>query len=376
MLSGDNGVLQRATDAKTNTDNAQIKEKIRLAYTSALTKDISNQKAEVQKSTFEDELEVEFPNKTINIENSNDNKEWIVTIDGVTENVPIGKDTPKNNGKLASEIFEATGTTEGKMHVGDYVNYPVYYDNVSTGEMDDCFPVDTYLGWRVLSIEGTGDNAYIRLVSAGVPLNYYHGSVAATTVENLTTKFFNIPIDSTSRYTFRDCGFKTAQNGTKVTSISDVMGLFNNSYTAKYSTGENATYTDGALNQTFTNSNVAGQPKVQSITKADFDKAFGTSVEWNSNVSTNDLLAIPCKSPNESSYAGTWMAYSHPFWDDWAEDYDYSEVLTVYHGNGEVWSLSGFQSGVRCVVTLTSNVKYSLAEGSNSTDALKTWNIE
>lgn len=94
MLSGNNSILQRTTDAKTNTDNAQIGEKIKLAYSSALTKDISSQKSEVQKSTFEDELEVEFPNKTISIENSTDNKEWIVTIDGVSENVPIGKDTP------------------------------------------------------------------------------------------------------------------------------------------------------------------------------------------------------------------------------------------------------------------------------------------
>ena len=95
MLSADNGILQRATDAKTKSDEAQIRERIQLAYNSALTKDISNQKAEVEKSTFEDELKVEFPNKTIRIENSADKKEWIVTINGVTENVPIGKDTPK-----------------------------------------------------------------------------------------------------------------------------------------------------------------------------------------------------------------------------------------------------------------------------------------
>ena len=95
MLSGDNGILQRATDAKTNTDNAQIREKIRLAYNSALTKDITNQNGEVQKSTLEDELENEFPNKAIEITDSADKKEWVITIDGVTENVPIGKDAPK-----------------------------------------------------------------------------------------------------------------------------------------------------------------------------------------------------------------------------------------------------------------------------------------
>ena len=37
MLSGDNGILTRAGDAKTMTDEAQIREKIQLAYHSALT---------------------------------------------------------------------------------------------------------------------------------------------------------------------------------------------------------------------------------------------------------------------------------------------------------------------------------------------------
>ena len=32
MLAGDNGILQRAEEAKNTTDEAQIKEKIRLSY--------------------------------------------------------------------------------------------------------------------------------------------------------------------------------------------------------------------------------------------------------------------------------------------------------------------------------------------------------
>ena len=36
MLSGDNGILQKATTAKENTDNSQIQERINLAYHSAL----------------------------------------------------------------------------------------------------------------------------------------------------------------------------------------------------------------------------------------------------------------------------------------------------------------------------------------------------
>ncbi len=42
MLSGDNGILQRATDAKTQTGVGQEKETIALAYNSALAKKVSN----------------------------------------------------------------------------------------------------------------------------------------------------------------------------------------------------------------------------------------------------------------------------------------------------------------------------------------------
>lgn len=74
-----------------------------------MTKDITNQNGKVQKSTLEDELENEFPNKTIGITDSADKKEWIITIDGVAENVPIGKDTseePKTTLKVAEHKNE------------------------------------------------------------------------------------------------------------------------------------------------------------------------------------------------------------------------------------------------------------------------------
>ena len=42
MLSGDNGILQKATDAKTETEKGQEQEIVALAYNSALTKKVSN----------------------------------------------------------------------------------------------------------------------------------------------------------------------------------------------------------------------------------------------------------------------------------------------------------------------------------------------
>ena len=107
MLSGDNGILQRATDAKTNTDNAQIKERIQLAYHSALTKDITGENGELTMETLQGELNNEFVGKTVTITPSADNKKWTIKVDNVEETVPAGKDDTPQVATLPS----AEGTT-------------------------------------------------------------------------------------------------------------------------------------------------------------------------------------------------------------------------------------------------------------------------
>ena len=255
------------------------------------------------------------------------------------------------------------------MHVGDYVNYPVYYDNVATccnNYTEEDIPADEYKGWRVLSIEGTGDSQYIRLISAGLPLNYYHSENSATSVKNLTINFFNTPINSNlTKNSFYKCGFKNAPNGTLVTTIASVKELFDNPYTAKYSIGESATYTDSTLNQTFTNSNVAKQPKVQSMTKEDLDAVFGESVSSETRLVYYDLLAIPCKDIT-SDYATTCLASA----------YNANHLWNVYISGEAYYDDYENAGGVRCVVSLTPSVKYSLSNDNQSTDAVKTWNIE
>ena len=56
-----------------------------------------------------------------------------------------------------------------KVEIGDYVNYPVYYDNVNGS---------TLKGWRVISknidLDGNPSPGTVNLVSAGVPLTYYY----------------------------------------------------------------------------------------------------------------------------------------------------------------------------------------------------------
>ena len=58
MLSGDNGILQRATDAKSQTGVGQEKETIALAYNSALAKKVGNgNSSAITDSELNDELD-------------------------------------------------------------------------------------------------------------------------------------------------------------------------------------------------------------------------------------------------------------------------------------------------------------------------------
>ena len=351
MLSGDNGILQKATDVKTNSNNAQIKERLQLAYHSALT----GGQGSYTKDNLEEELEKEFGENNYNVDDS-DNTNWILSAKGQDVTIPAGKAT--EIGKLASEIFESDGTTEGKMHIGDYVNYPVYYDNVSSYEYytgEEFIPADEYIGWRVLSIEGTGDTSYIKLVSAGCPINYKagYGSCYVDT-NNLTKNFFSTPINSNNiESNFYQCGLKTGINGTLINNISEAMNLFDNKYTAKYTNEEN----DVDLN-------AIGKPKVQSITTDDFSKVLEGTAS-NVVIREDHLLAIPCKN-KDSIYVPTHIA-----------GYDAGgDGLDTVWTNGQWWNSDGdFTEGIRCTVCLTFDCMFSLTNGSNPTDTVKTWDL-
>lgn len=93
MLSGDNGILQKATDAKTNTDNAQIQEQINLAYHSALV----DGQGKVTESSLESEIKREFNKNSLDegwLDKTSVEGKWRITIDGISLNVPAGIEQP------------------------------------------------------------------------------------------------------------------------------------------------------------------------------------------------------------------------------------------------------------------------------------------
>ena len=232
------------------------------------------------------------------------------------------------------------------VEIGDYVNYPVEYENVVTkiDATDIEFPEYTSKlnGWRVMNknIE-TGE---IQLVSAGVPLTLFkEDNSNASTMASImasTTDFLNIG------FTTNQTDGKFRKNG--FNRYNSLIDAFTNKYTV-------------------INSEV---PEVRSITKGDVNivyQYFGgtgtTSTETYLNKPKyRELLGIPSQN-SDLIYAYYWLA-------------------TEYNGT-LLWGFNGmggnlfnnedsdeYERGVRPVVTLKPNIK---ATGKDLDGA---WNIE
>ena len=220
------------------------------------------------------------------------------------------------------------------VEIGDYVNYPVYYDNVVTHSYNIISKLN---GWRVLSKDKeTGE---ITIISAGVPLSLYKST--ATTASSIaakmasTTNFLNISFSSTST------DGKFVSNG--FAGYNTLKDAFTNKFT-------------------IINSEI---PEVRSMTKGDVDNIYqyfggnGTTGLSTPVYDTKyrDMLAIP----GTGEY---WCFYWLASYEDSRNLYDLRGVV------GEIYS--GFDAvlGVRPVVTLKPNIK---AVGKDINGA---WDIE
>ena len=129
MLSGDNGILQKSTDAKTYTNNSQIQERINLAYHSSLV----DGQGKVTEPSLEDEIKKEFNKTTLEegwLDKTSKAGKWIITIDNVSLEIPAGVDvqnSPLNIliGKTKKDIvfnsiIQIDNTTNAKFYDSDF----------------------------------------------------------------------------------------------------------------------------------------------------------------------------------------------------------------------------------------------------------------
>ena len=176
------------------------------------------------------------------------------------------------------------------VEIGDYVNYPVYYENVETWNWGDGAISAGHLpklnGWRVLSKDEEAGT--INLISAGVPLTLYKSTdtTAKTIASNMKsiTNFLKISFTTgTTDGCFRTSGF---------TSYVSLIEAFTNKYTV--------------INDDI--------PQVRSITKADFDSVYQVlgettdTTEYGTYVTDKkyrEMLAIPSTTGEYSYY---WLA--------------------------------------------------------------------
>ena len=205
------------------------------------------------------------------------------------------------------------------MESGDYVRYPIEYNNVNTPDWNGNPYYSSLEGWRIIGKESDGT---INLISAGIPLTYFHQyESSATTIDKLTNNFLNVSFSSTDDYTYRESGFDSSKSLTKI---------FTNGYAAtKY---------DGST------------PKVRSITEQDIIGIVGgNSIQHPQMLDYKNLFDI-----------GGYYLTTKP-WDE------YSMYIVCFDGN--IGCFSG-TLGIRPVATIKSTVKTT---GKNR---IGTWDIE
>lgn len=235
--------------------------------------------------------------------------------------------------------------------VGDYVNYPVYYDNVATSSSSY---ISTYKGWRVISkdvdIDGNESIGTVNLVSAGVPMTFYHASSVSNSITKLAINFLTTPFHTSDNETYRKTGFDPNKTLTEI---------FNNKYTAVYANDTSVTYPTYSTN-TVTATKTANTLKVRAMTKEDVYNATASSDRPITSIGSGGLSNASYQNLFKID-AYYWLASAYNRYDLWSVDNDGS----VYDGRND-----DSEYGVRPVVSLRSEV---LATG---TDMIGAWNIE
>ena len=117
MLSGDNSILRRATQAKETSNEAEIRERIHLAQISAMVNTNVKLDYEEFKKALKLELGIEGTDWTITPESSDP---WIVTVNGKEYNIDSLKIASSSKDKEKITVLSAADISESE-HYNSYV---------------------------------------------------------------------------------------------------------------------------------------------------------------------------------------------------------------------------------------------------------------
>ena len=234
----------------------------------------------------------------------------------------------------ATDLFELNDTKLEKMHIGDYVNFGVDYDNLFTNNANnDDKPDDSYSGkWRVLNITSNK----IQIISAGVPARYNHNGSTSSDVELYMNRLFNWGGSGTNPGFISEVGFKD-NLGNRV-SIGSVYSLLS---------GANGGCLDGTI---------------RNLTKTDI-----TSIASGNNGPYLNFKYGLISVPSGNECAQLWLG-----------DKGGGTYLQYMKNDGTVnicndSSMNSYELGIRPVVTLKSTIKYSL--NNINSNGIATWDI-
>jgi len=246
--------------------------------------------------------------------------------DIVPAEVPIGTNETATLYAVWSTDVTKLPLLSEVVNIGDYVDYPVVYDNVVTyTSASGTSYVSPYEGWRVIGKEAEGT---VNLVSAGCPLSFYNWTNQANSIPALTTNFLTTPFSGSDKATYRKTGF---------TPYLTLTETFTNKYTQ----------TDSST----------GLPKVRSMVQEDVFKVTGyTEILSGYEMGLNDKKYTNLFH-NKGCY---WLASPYPA--NANNLWNVDNIGGVYVSNREF--------GVRPVVSLKSTVR------ANGTDAMGVWKIE
>lgn len=267
MLSGDNGILQKATTAKENTNSAQIKERIQLAYHSAL----AGGQGSYTYDTLMKELENEFKTDYDVDDSGKDN--WILYAHGQNVTIPAGKeDTSKiaikvgtTNIKGVSDLTTLYGETTDYSSI-DEVQWQLFYDDdsyiyliakdyVPGNTLPDELLTDGQMTTYCRKFANTTDYVnYVGTIMENTP--WSNGTESSTITGNAQTskylKWVNCSVVSTKNNpNMKAVAFMMdtskwssfAGDATGATAIGGpTIEMFALSYNAKHSTNELGTY--------------------------------------------------------------------------------------------------------------------------------------
>ena len=197
MLTGDNGILKQAINAREKTRGGEVQETVNLAATSNEGVDYiggtKKTRADVIKELKENK---KLTPEEIELLTNENNPVDVITIGGITIDFSV-LGSSSNSNTLVAMFRNGEGcTTENctdptHLHIGDYVNYtnPTSGEwTVPAGELggedeQTYLASQNQLNWRVLGIEGTGDSAYIKLI-AGSPMKKSKSDKSGTDESN------------------------------------------------------------------------------------------------------------------------------------------------------------------------------------------------